>query len=235
MDLVTILAKTVQSAHTAAQTSQTHEHAETILPLDTIWEHITSLQGIEALILISFGAICLFYGWRIFKILVIISFSMLGLAIGWFFTKRFIVGFEPLWGGIICMLVLGISSISLVKWAVCTLGAIAGGAVTAGIWYAAGLSDQYIWAGALIGMVAGGMISFIVFKISIMLFTSIGGSILIVAGILTLLYLHHATQQRLEDYFFTERWFLPVIVIIPTFAGLYIQSKFIKGSSEWSV
>jgi len=228
MDLGTILAETVNS-------TQVPEHPETIIPLDTMWQHITSLQAFEALILIAFGSICLFYGWRIFKILVIICFSFLGLAIGWFFTQKFINGLDPLWGAVVGMVVLGVCAVSLIKWAVCALGAIAGGVVTGGIWHAAGLSDQYIWAGALIGIVAGGMISFIIFKISIMLFTSLGGSILIMTGVLTLLYLWPQTQQNLEQWFFFKQWFLPVIIIIPAFAGLYIQNKFVKGSAEWSV
>lgn len=228
MDLVTILAQTASAA-------QIPEHAETIVPLDTMWQHITSLQGFEALMLISFGSICLFYGWRIFKILVIISFSLLGLSIGWLFTERFIVGLNPLWGGVLGMIVLGVASVTLLKWAICILGALAGGVVTGAIWYAAGLSEQYLWAGALVGAVAGGMISFIIFKISIMLFTSLGGSFLIVTGILTLLFLWPQTQENVQVWFFTKQWFLPVLIIIPTLAGLYIQNKFIKGSAEWSV
>jgi hypothetical protein len=228
MDFISILA---QTAHTA----QTTEQTETIVPLATMWEHITSLRGFEALMMISFGSICLFYGWRIFKILVIISFSLLGLSAGWLFTERFVVGLNPLIGGVIGMAALGVSSIIMLKWAVCALGTIAGGFVTASLWHAAGLSEQYIWAGALIGMVAGGMIAFIIFKIAIMLFTSLGGSFLIVTGTLALLYLWPQTQQNVQLWFFDKQWFLPLLIIIPTFAGLYIQNRFIKGSAEWSV
>ena len=228
MDLVTILAQTARSAQNA-------EYSESIIPIDAMWEHITSLRGFEALMLISFGSICLFYGWRIFKILVIIAFSLLGLSIGWLFTERFVVGLDPLWGGIVGMVALAVASVTFLKWAVCALGTIAGGFVTASIWYAAGLSEQYIWAGALIGMVAGGMIAFIIFKIAIMLFTSLGGSFLIVTGVLALLYLWPQTQENVHDWFFNKQWFLPVIIMVPTFVGLYIQNKFIKGSAEWSV
>ena len=228
MDLINILAQT-------AKTAQNYDQTESIIPLDTMWRHITSLQGFEALILIAFGSICMFYGWRIFKILVIIIFSLLGLALGWNFTQKFVVGLDPLWGAILAMAALGFASISLLKWAVCILGAAAGGIVTGAIWYAAGLSEQYIWAGALIGMITGGMISFIIFKISIMLFSSLGGSVLIVTGVLALLYLYQPTQQNVEEFFFTKKWFLPVLIVIPALAGLYIQNKFVKGSSEWSV
>ncbi len=228
MDLLNILAQVTPAA-------QTVEYPESIIPLNTMWEHITSLRGFEALIMISFGSICLFYGWRIFKILVIIAFSLLGLSIGWLFTERFVVGLDPLVGGVIGMAALGVASIILLKWAVCALGTIAGGFITASLWHAAGLSEQYIWAGALIGMVAGGMIAFIIFKIAIMLFTSLGGSFLIVTGVLALLHLWPQTQDNVHDWFFNEQWFIPLLIIVPTFAGLYIQNRFIKGSAEWSV
>ncbi len=227
MDILNILAVTTSP--------RTTEYAESIVPLDAMWEHITSLRGFEALIMISFGSICLFYGWRIFKILVIICFSFLGLALGWLFTKKFVVGLDPLWGGIIGMASLAFASMTMLKWAVCALGTIAGGFITASLWYAAGLSEQYIWAGALIGMVAGGMIAFVVFKIAIMLFTSLGGSFLIVTGVLAILHLWPQTQDNVHDWFFNEHWFLPLLIIVPTFAGLYVQNRFIKGSAEWSV
>ncbi len=229
MDCISILAQVVE------RTSQTTEHPETIVPLDTIWQHITSMQGIEALLFISFGSICLFYGWRIFKILIIICYGLLGLAFGWTIAQKFTVGFSPLWGGIIGLLSFAVVAIPLTKWAVNILGAVAGGLITGAIWYAAGLSEQYLWAGALIGAVAGGMIGFIIFKISVMLFTSLGGSILIITGVLTLLYLWPTTQQNLEEIFFTKKWFLPLILTVCTAAGLVIQHKFVKGAAEWSV
>ena len=53
----------------------------------------------------------------------------------------------------------------LMRWPVSVLGAVMGGALTAGIWYACELPEQYIWAGALIGIVAGGIISFVMHRV----------------------------------------------------------------------
>ena len=52
------------------------------MPLKVVWEHISSLDLVEALTFISFGVVCLFYGWRIFKILVTICFGLVGLGVG---------------------------------------------------------------------------------------------------------------------------------------------------------
>lgn len=227
MAFATILAETVE---TASQIPQAE-----IVPMEQIWSHITSLSLLEALTFMSFGAVCLFYGWRVFKMLVVISFSMFGLLLGLTISNK--IGGEsnnPLLG-VLAAVVLGIVSMPLMRWAVGILGAIAGGILTAGVWYACKLPEQYIWAGGLVGLVAGGMISFIIFKIAIMLFSSLGGSGLMVVGILALLYLYPQTTEQVQELFFGPKWFLPVALLIPTILGLLVQNKFIKGSQNWSV
>ena len=178
MDCFNILAQSVQAAETSSQTE------ESIVPLQVIWGSITSLSVLEALTFIAFGVVCLLYGWRVFKILVIISFALLGLAVGLFINDSLGELNSPIICGVAGLIFLGILSVPLMKYGVSVLGAVAGGIVTAGIWYACSLPENYIWAGALVGVVAGGMISFIVFRVSIMLFSSLGGSSLIVVGLL---------------------------------------------------
>jgi len=231
MDYVTILAQAVE---TATETAQPPEAAEAIVPIDLIWEHITSLNSLEALTFIAFGAVCLLYGWRVFKILVTISFGLIGLVVGLQINKL-LVGGNGIWLGIIFMAIFACLSVPLMRWAVCILGAVAGGILTGSIWYACCLPEKYIWAGALIGLIAGGMISFIVFKVSVMLFSSLGGSALMVVGVLAILYLYADTGKQLEELVFTKKWFLPVALYIPTAVGIILQNKFVKDSKDWSV
>jgi hypothetical protein len=138
-----------------------------------------------------------------------------------------------LMGGLIGMGVLAVLSVPLMRWAVCVLGAAAGGLLTSGLWYACGLTETYIWAGALIGIVAGGMISFIIFKAAVILFSSMWGSSLIVVGSLALLYLYPKTTVQVESWVFTLRWFLPTVLMIPTAVGVIVQHKFVKGAKDW--
>ena len=122
------------------------------------------------------------------------------------------------------MLALAILSVPLMRWAVSILGALAGAVFTAAIWYATDLGDQYIWAGALIGMVAGGMISFIVFRIAVILFSSMGGGALVVAGSLALLQEHAGADIQLEQIITGQRWVLPVALMVPLLVGLVAQA-----------
>ena len=216
----------------------------TIVPIDLIWEQISTLTWLQALIAVSFGAVYLFYGWRIFKVLAVVCFGMLGLFAGMRVGEMIGSTDSVLWGGIIGLVVLAVLSIPLMKWAVSILGAVAGGIITSGLWYACELPEQYIWAGAIIGIIAGGMISFIVFRISVMLFTSFGGAMLIIVGLLALLYryeLHLYEQSRTEPTNFVQslvndyNWFLPAVLIFTTFVGMIIQNRLVKGASDWKL
>jgi hypothetical protein len=207
-----------------------------IVPIDLIWEQISTLGWLQALIAVSFGAVYMLYGWRVFKVLAVVCFGMLGLFAG---MKVGAMLGSSLWGAIIGLVGLAALSIPLMKWAVSILGAVAGGIITSGIWYACGLPEQYLWAGAIIGVIAGGMMSFIIFKISVMLFTSLGGAVLVLIGLLALLHLYERNQAVPTNYVSSlvngHNWFLPVLLIFATAVGMLIQNSLVKGSSDWKI
>lgn len=227
MDCLTILAQ-------AAETANAETAAESIVPVDVIWTQVESLGLLEALTFISFGSVCLFYGWRVFKILVVICFALLGMMAGIAVSSK-ISGLNQIIGGVAGLGLLAALSIPLMRWAVSILGAVAGGTITAGLWYACNLSDKYMIAGALIGVVAGGMMSFIVFKVAVILFSSLGGSGLMVIGVLALLYLYPQTSEQIETLFNEQRWFMPVALIVPTLGGIIVQNKLVKTEKEWDI
>ena len=224
MDYFTILAQT------ATETSE-----EAVVPIDIFWEQITSLSQLEALTFISFGVVCLFYGWRVFKVLVVINFALFGMMLGMAITEKIVGLNNQFVGGIAGMIILSVLSVPLMRWAVCLLGAAAGGILTSGIWYACGLTERYIWAGGLIGIIAGGMISFIVFKAAVILFSSLWGSGLVVIGSLALLYLYPKTSVKVEELVFSLKWFLPTLITAPTAIGFVLQHKFLKSSKDWDL
>ena len=194
--------------------------------IDSCWTQIVGLSWFEAITAIAFGAILLFHGWRIYKTLVVISFAMLGLFVGMAVGER--IG-SALWGAIIGLFVLGFLSLPLMQWGISLLGAIAGGVLATGLWYAVSLPERYVLAGSLIGIVAGGMISFIIVKAAVMLFTSLQGAILISAGALALLAEWSETGARTREIFFDQRWFFPAMLAFFTAAGIYIQTRFNAG------
>jgi hypothetical protein len=231
MDWMTILAQAAESANEGAEAAE----QSSIVPINWFWGHITGLSMLEALTFISFGTVCLLYGWRVFKVLVVISFGLIGMILGVALTQRIVGLNNQLMGGLVGMGVLAVMSVPLMRWAVSVLGAVAGAILTSGIWYACGLNEQYIWAGGMVGLVAGGMISFIVFRVAVILFASLWGSGLMVTGTLALLHLYSATQAQVEAVIFNQRWFLPTALTLTTFVGIIVQHKFVKGSKEWNL
>jgi len=203
-------------------------------PLKIVWDYVSKLDLVEALTFISFGVVCLFYGWRIFKILVTICFGLVGLGVGVWINDQLVAG-NVVWLAMFSVLVFAIFSIPLMRWGVTALGAISGGILTAGVWLAVGLPQQYVWAGGLVGLIAGGMISFIVFKIAVILFTSLGGSTLMTVGILAVMYGYMVNRQKLETLVFGYQWFLPAMILLPMAIGIYMQHRLIKTAQDWSV
>ena len=228
MDSVTILARAVEPA---MRTTEPVE--EGIVPINFIWEQIVELSLVEALAFICFGVVCLLYGWRIFKILVTLCFALVGLFGGLMVNEK-LVGGNGMWLGLMGIVMMGVLSLPLMRWGVSALGAVAGGILTGGIWYAFALPDGYIWAGALAGLIAGGMISFIVFKLAVVLFTSFGGGALIVTAVLAVLHAYF-DPEKVRILVFDYRWFLPVALIVPTLVGIIVQNKFISGSKDWNI
>ena len=218
----------------ATNTAEQKAAQSTIVPVSTIWQHITTVGIPEALMFVAFGVICLFYGWRIFKALTIMAFALIGLLAGILISQKMGISNNPILG-IMLGIIFGIVAVPMMRWAVGILGACSGAIITGGLWFAFKLPDQYLWAGALTGLVAGGMISFIVFKIAVMLFTSVGGSAMIVAGMLSLLYRYSETTAKTQELFLGPKWFIPAALILPTVFGIYWQNRFAKKSPEWTV
>ena len=235
MNSLDILAQAQAQAQAQAAGSSS-DGGPSRLPIDAIWEQVTQLGPVEALTFISFGVVCLFYGWRIFKILVGICFGLLGLLAGVWINNELLGGtnnvvwLAPIFGGL-CAIV----AIPLMRWGVGILGALAGGVLTAGGWLAFGMPGTYAWAGGLVGFVAGGMLSFIVFKASVMLFTSLGGSTLMATGILAICYRYIERVEEGRPVILDEKWFFPALVLVPMLVGMVVQNKFIKGAQDWTV
>jgi hypothetical protein len=227
-----ILTPLLAQAQTALNSQEIH--AET---MEFIWQQITDLSWLHAVIAISVGIVYMLYGWRIFRVLVVICFGLAGMFLGIFAGRNF---GSTIWGGILGLILFAVISVPLMKWCVSLLGGIAGGVLTGGLWYAFGLPLDYIWAGAIIGMVAGGLMSFILLKTSVMLFTGLGGSLIMMVGVLALLHQYETKilnppTQHIHEFVHYHQWFLPTVIIIPTIIGMIVQNRFIKQSHEWEI
>ena len=79
------------------------------------------------------------------------------------------------------------------------------------------------------------MSSFIVFKVAVMLFSSLGGAAIMMTGFLALLHHYEPTTEYVHDFVYNSNWFLPVALLVPTAIGIVIQNKFVKKSKDWNI
>jgi hypothetical protein len=235
MDLLSLLATVSEQTPAASPLLDVNEAKLSIYTL------ISEMHWLFAMLLLSVGVVYLLYGWRIFRALVVISFGFIGMFLGMLSADKLSTNEHALmWGGIIGMALFAAIAVPLMKWCVSVLGAIAGGILTSGIWIALDLSDAYLPAGFIVGFIAGGLISFIMLKVSVMLFTSLGGSLITVTGLLALLYQYDVRVSDPMTFYtynliLSHPWFLPLAVIIPTIGGMLLQNKLIKHSPKWEM
>jgi hypothetical protein len=239
MDFLTVLAQTSKMPGHFDNVNMEYGTKHVMRVLDYIWQQATVMTWLQAVLAISFGVIVLMYGWRIYKTLTIIGFGILGLYVGMWVGARFNFNKELI-GSIVCAIVFMALALPLMRWAICILGAITGGILAAGAWHAFNQPQEFVWAGALVGIVAGGMLSFIIFKMAVMLFTSFSGAALVLMGGFALVYRYETfvldpPTTRLNDLYYNQHWFLPVLIASLTMFGIILQFRFLKGSGDYSV
>ena len=201
-------------------------------PLQEIWKFILDMRWPEAVVLIAFGMIYLIYGWRIFKALVVINFAIFGLAGGILIGKQ--LG-STLWAGLLGTALFGTISLPFLKYSVSVLGAGAGGVLGALLWRTAGLPEGLIWCGGMGGLIAGGFMAFSSFKVSIMLFSSLQGAMLVIVGVLSLFSALPQLTVQLTQAVYNHVALLPCLIMIPTMAGIYFQQRLIKMEAKWAI
>ena len=164
------------------------------------------------------------------SIWVVVGLILIKVAVGWLTSS-------------ISILAQATDSLLDLVAAVITLSAIRMAAKPADSEHPYGHGKMEDLAGASQGVlifIAGGLISFIMLKVSVMLFTSLGGSLITVTGLLALLYQYDVRVSDPMTFYtynliLTHAWFLPLAVIIPTIAGMLVQNKLIKHSPKWEI
>ena len=121
------------------------------------------------------------------------------------------------------------------KYAVAVLGGIAGAVLGAALWRTGGLPDHLLEYGALVGLIAGGFLAFSSFRLSIIFFTSLQGSAFVVIGVLALLNDYPNLGFRVTSTVQNSGYILPLLVLVPTFAGILFQKHLLSNEENWGM
>lgn len=202
---------------------------DTLAHPKNLLETLQSLSGVWAVIFVAAGLICLFQGYKIYKTVTVILALAIGAFAGYYLGKK--IHAEYIVAGCLAVL-MAVSCFPLMKYAVSALGGLAGAFIGANSWSALGrlLTGEghnsvahHYWVGALVGLLVFGMLAFILFKITIVMFTSVSGSTIAVLGAVALLLQVETFQKTIFDSISANATILPMLVLVPAAIGFILQ------------
>lgn len=183
-------------------------------------EWCQAMPPLVAALLLIFGLIYLMFGVTWYKWLVTINAALLGGYLGLRLGK---MTDGPLVGAFIGAFTAAAVTLPLMKWCVAVMGGIYGGLLGAAIWRSFGLEPQFAWAGALSGLIFFGMLSFIIFRGSIIAYMSLQGSVMTIFGLLGLIFKSTAVAPQIAQHLQLKPFILPAAIFIPALIGLIYQ------------
>ena len=214
---------TADAAAKAATVAQ-----QTVLPtLPAQWpvqgDLLTVAQSLGALTatgLVLAGLFYLLFGVYAYRGLVTLNAAVLGAYVGGLIGQR---AGNAVAGAMVGGFFAAAATWPLMKYAVAIMGGVLGLVLGVSIWRAVGLEPKYAWSGGLTGMVFFGMLSFLLFRGSIMMFTSLQGSVMLIFGLLGLIYKYQEFGPRVNEQLSVRPFLLPLFICVPATLGLIYQ------------
>lgn len=175
------------------------------------------------------GIILLVYGFRYFKAIVLLDGAMIGALIGAYLGSFREGSGLMLLMGLAGGIIFGVLAWHAIKFAVGILAAIAGGLLGYAVWYLVARSIgndamlNHAWAGAIIGVVAIGMLAFVLFRAAVITLTAIQGSLMLVSGACSVLISRNMVPS-LQGELVENEYLLCILVGVPAAAGFVYQA-----------
>ena len=199
--------------------------------------HLQALGAVWAVVFVVVGVLCLFNGYRFYRLATVSVALLLGMFLGYWFGG--LIGAPYVVAGCLGVL-LAVLAFPMMKYAVALFGGLSGAFIGANMW--SGLAhalnkisqqnpgggraiipaDEY-WLGALLGLLVCGMLAFILFKLSVVMFTSVSGSTIAVMGALALLLSFEPWRETVAEGLMASHLVIPLLVAVPAAIGLIMQ------------
>lgn len=202
-------------------------------------QHLQSLSVVWAVVFLIVGTLCLFSGYKFYKAATVCIALFIGMFSGYCLGQK--IGAPFVVAGCLGML-LAVCALPLMKYAVAVFGGLAGAFIGANLWsgvtYAMHQGTQTVppagayWVGALIGLLVCGMLAFILFELSIVLFTSVSGATIAVLGALALLLSVEGLRPSVAEGLTASQLVVPLLVFVPAVIGLILQETSSIGAGQ---
>ncbi len=206
--------------------------ADTLAHPNSLVQNLQALSVVWSVIFLVAGLLCMFNGYKFYRVATVVLALGIGLAVGYALGLKISAPYVV--SGCVGLL-LAVACFPMMKYAVAVLGGLSGAWVGANTWTAvshlvsgndpqvANAAASHHWVGALIGLIVFGMLAFILFKLSIVVFTSVSGSTLAVLGVLALLLQFKPWQESIASGLSAHAMIIPLLVFVLAMIGLILQ------------
>ncbi len=199
---------------------------------DAIIEHLQALSIVWATIFVIVGLLCLLNGYKFYRTAVVGVALLLGMFAGYYLGRK--IGAPYVIAACLGAL-LAVAAFPMLKYAVAVLGGLTGAFVGANLWtgFAHALNKvsgteippETFWIGAMVGLLICGMLAFILFKLSIVMFTAVSGSTLAVLGAIALMLSFDPLADTITERLTAHPLVIPLLVFVPAIIGLILQER----------
>jgi hypothetical protein len=172
--------------------------------------------------LLILGSLLLLFGFKAYKAVVVFNCIVLGFYVGSVLGEKAKVSIIA---AIVGAVVLGAISWPLMKYAVALSGGLVGAVCGMAIWNYFQPNTEYAWAGGIMGLILLGMLCFLLFKMSVILFTCLQGAIMLVLGASALLIRFTPWNATISTEFNNKPILMPLLVCSIAFLGIIYQQQ----------
>jgi hypothetical protein len=223
-------ANEVSSSLSSAVTNVWDRLPET--PVPTPQEYIALMQHLDAVVavlILGAGLVFLLQGWRIFRVWVIVTAGMLGVAAGERVGQLFQDPYFQLGCPVVGGLILALLAWPLMKYALGLIGGLTGGLLGHSLLrYLAAAFDrpdlaQHAWLGAIGGAVLLGVSALFLFRMVVIVSSSLQGSVMVVSGLVAMLLKFPPIAKPMTESMERGPHLLPVLMVVPAIIGVLFQ------------
>ncbi|MBM4105209.1 MAG: hypothetical protein FJ257_02735 [Phycisphaerae bacterium] len=196
---------------------------------DELLNQLVELPAIAGVLVMIVGLICVLRGYQWHRWIVIVLALMLGLAVGRIMSHE--MGRSTVVAVAMGLLFAAIAS-PLLRFTVAVFAGLSGAFLGANVWaIVQGPDSANGWAGAAMGFILLALSSFLLFRLSIILFTALGGGAMLVLGGIACLLHVDSIQQSVSDHLAQHQLIVPLLVGVTTVAGFVLQENRTRGGS----
>lgn len=193
---------------------------------DELLTALANIHMVWAAVLVVTGGLCVLNGYRWHKYVIVLCAFLGGLGLGHLLSKQ--MGESRIVMAAIGLLCAVIAT-PLLRFAVAIFGGLTGAFIGANAWTAFSNSPDAHLAGAGMGFIALGLAAFIMYRLVIVLFTSIGGAAMGVLGAITLMLHVPSWDEAIRKSLEANDMLLPLLVTVAAVTGLVLQHSQITG------